>query len=357
VRWKRATSLLNIKTQKIELAPAIEVSFVAIPTSPRSCRVLTIKAQIAFARPRPNLQDLKLGGERFMTKQRHQNGWVTKKAGKYYGHYYVYVPNLETGKDERFHRSNVIGRVSEMLKWEATAKNREIINSTLGVQQKSKPDPKLSKTPKDPTPIMEIGQLAALFAAVVDPMDKCLFAIGVFCALRTAEVFGLIWSSYLIDQFRLSSTAWHHELYRDNAKTQPSRNPIPNPKLIRPYIVEWQSLCPDTSPDALIFPYTPKWGQYKGQVVPWDSYHFMSTRILPFALKLGIPANLVNFQVFRRTAMTELQDYGTIKDVQTLALSLRNVSPSATLKYYIQPISTNFGGRFSDILTKLAKVS
>jgi integrase len=185
---------------------------------------------------------------------------------------------------------------------------------------------------------METGQLAALFAAIVDPMDKCLFAIGVFCALRTAEVFGLIWSSYLVDQFRLSSTAWHHELYRDNAKTQPSRNSIPNPELIRPYIVQWQSLCPDTSPDALMFPYTPKWGQYKGQVVPWDSYHFMSTRILPLALELGIPANLVNFQVFRRTAMTELQDYGTIKDLQTLA---RHATPVTTLGKYIFPITEN----------------
>ncbi len=36
------------------------------------------------------------------------------------GHYSVYVLNPATGKDERFHKSTVLGRIDEMRKSEAT---------------------------------------------------------------------------------------------------------------------------------------------------------------------------------------------------------------------------------------------
>jgi hypothetical protein len=53
-----------------------------------------------------------------MTK--HLQRWITKKNGNYYGHYSVYVLNPATGKDERFHKSTVLGRIDEMRKSEAT---------------------------------------------------------------------------------------------------------------------------------------------------------------------------------------------------------------------------------------------
>jgi integrase len=180
-----------------------------------------------------------------------------------------------------------------------------------------------------------MAQLAALFAAISDPMVKCLMAITMFCALRSSEVFGLIWSAYQGDILCISSTAWRSRFYPDNAKNDASRAPVPIPDAVRPYIDQWHALSVDTSPDALVFSYVPTKGRNKGKATPFDSYQFMQKEIVPIAEKLGIPVEMVNMRCFRRTAGTDMQKFGTIKDAQGM---LRHDSPETTGRIYMEVI-------------------
>jgi integrase len=194
---------------------------------------------------------------------------------------------------------------------------------------------KMPKCFEHSKPTMPKEQLAALIHAIQDPMDQCLIAIAAFCALRASEVFGLTWGSWEGDSLRVHSTAWHSNFYADNAKTKASRAPACVPDGIRKYIQRWHELSPDTSPDALMFSYMPSRGKNKGKVVPYDAYAYVASRVLPIARRLGIPDKLVSFRVLRRTAGTQLQAYGTIKDLQA---SLRHADAHTTLQIYVQPI-------------------
>ncbi len=191
------------------------------------------------------------------------------------------------------------------------------------------------RTRRLPKPTMTKEDLARLIDAIQDPMDKCLMCIGCFCALRSSEVFGMIWSSYEGDHLAMTSTAWRSTLYRDNMKNAASRDPVSVPDRIRPYIEQWRAVCPDSSPDALMFPWVPTKGCNKDNVVPYDSYQYMMRRIIPIAESLGIPRKLINFRVFRRTAGTDLQHYGNVKDVQS---TLRHGDVVTTFGCYVQMV-------------------
>jgi integrase len=196
--------------------------------------------------------------------------------------------------------------------------------------------------------------LAKLIASIVDEMDQCLIAVGSMCALRTSEVFGLTWKSWQGGTLQITGTAWNGEMFEDQTKTVGSKKPIPIPTRILPYLEKWQSLCPDTSPDALMFPFMPTRGKNKGSIRPFIGYTFMSTRIFPIAYKLGIPRDLMNFRVFRRTAATHLQYFGTVKDVQS---SLRQTNSSTALDIYIQPVEESIrraiNNRADDVFNSL----
>jgi integrase len=151
-------------------------------------------------------------------------------------------------------------------------------------------------------------QLANLFGAVTDRMDKCYLACAIFLALRSAELFGMKWKAFNFDEltFRVSSTAYRGVLYDDNAKTDASRKPIPMDELILPFIEEWREVCPDSSPDALVFPCMPSRGRDKGKIIPWRSYEFVNRRIRPLAKLLEIDPSLVTSQVMRRSALDDV---------------------------------------------------
>lgn len=197
---------------------------------------------------------------------------------------------------------------------------------------------KAVKQPKiwrHPRQIMTAAQLRDLLNNLEDPEDKCIFAVGAFCALRTSEIFGLIWSAWEGGQIRPSSTAFLGELFRDNTKTKESRGAIPLGDVARPWVEAWHAQCPDTSPDALIFSYLPSKGQFKGQVTPRDPYQWWRKRVWPVAKRLGIPVGLLTFQVTRRTAATLAMKYGSVKDVQQF---LRHAEVRTTLQFYVQPV-------------------
>jgi hypothetical protein len=59
-------------------------------------------------------------------------------------------------------------------------------------------------------------------------------------------------------------------------------------------------------------------GKRKGQAVPrWDK-NFLAGRIRPIARKLGIPNRLITFQVMRRTLGANMQNFGSLKDTQSM---------------------------------------
>jgi hypothetical protein len=49
-------------------------------------------------------------------------------------------------------------------------------------------------------------------------------------------------------------TAYEGKLFPGKVKTNASWNAVPIPEDIRPIIEAWKQVCPDTSPEALMFP-------------------------------------------------------------------------------------------------------
>jgi integrase len=164
-------------------------------------------------------------------------------------------------------------------------------------------------------PTITPEQINCLIQGIEEPHDLCLMCIGLFCATRTSETFGLQWKSYLGDSLMIHNTAYEGRLYRGQVKTEASRNAIPIPDDIVPVIEAWRHVCPDISPDALMFP-TYGTGERTGEQVPRRAKNFLKWRIHPIADRLKIPRKLVTFQVMRRTLGTDLQKHGTMKDAQ-----------------------------------------
>lgn len=183
-------------------------------------------------------------------------------------------------------------------------------------------------------PTMTSGQINSLIGAIEDPNDLCLMCIGLFCATRTSETFGLQWKSYLGDRLVIHSTAYEGELYRGRVKTDASRSAVPIPDDIIPVVEAWRQVCPDSSPEALMFPTFGR-AERKGRKVPRRAKNFLKWRIYPVADKLKIPRKLVTFQVMRRTLGTDLQKHGTMKDAQG---ALRHASIKTTADVYVQEI-------------------
>lgn len=116
-------------------------------------------------------------------------------------------------------------------------------------------------------------------------------------------------------------------------------------------IVAWQQVCPDPSPEALMFP-TFERGTRKGQAVPRWGKNSLDGRIRPIPRKLGISDRLVTFHVMRRTLGTHLQHHGTLKDAQG---AQRHASIQTTGDVYMQAIEGSvlhaLNSRTSEILS------
>lgn len=190
-------------------------------------------------------------------------------------------------------------------------------------------------------PTMTAELIIKLIDAIEDPHDLCLMSIGLFCATRTSETFGLQWKSYSGDRLIIHSTAYEGRLYEGRVKTEASRDSIPIPEDIRPIVEGWRKLCPDASPEALMFPTygrVSRTGVRSGRSVPRQAKNFLKWRIRPIADKIGIPRKLLTFQVMRRTLGTDMQQHGTMKDAQRI---LRHASIKTTGNVYMQEIPTS----------------
>jgi integrase len=184
------------------------------------------------------------------------------------------------------------------------------------------PDTRTVQKPK-----IEPKMILDLIDSIPHPRDRALLAVGCFCGPRTSEDLGLTWKSYAFDHFIIHDTAYEGTLYEGKVKTEDSRARIPIPQRVRPYIEAWRQVCPDTSPDALMFP-TKGHLRNKGRSVPLRAKNFFKWRVWPVTDKIGIPRKLCTFQVFRRTLGTDLQKHGTMKDAQRI-LRHKHIKTSA----------------------------
>jgi integrase len=186
-------------------------------------------------------------------------------------------------------------------------------------------------------PVMLREQILSLIGAISDLHDLCLLYIGIFCGPRSSEVFGFQWASWNGESLTPLGTAYEGQLYVGRTKTKQSKAPISVPEQVRPVIEAWKAICPDVSPEALMFPTFGR-GERKGQAVPRWGKNFLKWRIRPVARKLGIPDRLVTFQVMRRTLGTDMQHHGTLKDTQGI---LRHASIRTTGDIYVQTIDAS----------------
>ena len=176
------------------------------------------------------------------------------------------------------------------------------------------------------TPVMSLEQSLSLLGAITDLHDLCLMFIGIFSGPRASEAMGFQWKSWTGESLVPHGTAVEGKFYKGRVKSKASRRPIVVPELVRPVIEAWRRICPDSSPEALMFP-------------PSD---VGSARVKPYRVtrrtslggasvrsrrKLGIPDRLVTFQVMRRSLGTHMQDHGTLKDTQG---ALRHASITTT---------------------------
>ena len=233
--------------------------------------------------------------------------------------------------------NNLAGKFSESIVKHAYVNVRSIMRSAQKLKfiaDNPAEDVKMPETKAVKRRTMTTQQIASLIGAIEDPHDLCLMSIGLFCATRTSETFGLQWKSYLGDRLIVHGTAYERQLYEGKTKTEASAQAIPIPEDIQPIIEAWREVCPDTSPDALMFPTSGR-GTREDETVPRHAKNFLRWRIHPIAKRLGIPTELVTFQVMRRTLGTDLQQHGTMKDAQQI---LRHASIRTTANVYMQPI-------------------
>lgn len=239
--------------------------------------------------------------------------------------------------DLQTHLNKLALNFSDSVVRHAYTNIRSILNNAVDLDFIAKTPARRLHMPETRTPdksVIPAATIMQLLDAITDPMDRCAFAIAVFCALRTSEVFGLTWGCCQGEYLAIRHTAFEGKMQANKVKTSDSRALVPIPNLVRPYIENWRSTCEDTTPGALLFATSGK-GTRKGQKVPFESTNFMERRIYPIADELKVPRGLVKFQVLRRTVCTDMQFHGTLKDAQT---ALRHQSSRTTSDIYMQPV-------------------
>jgi integrase len=168
---------------------------------------------------------------------------------------------------------------------------------------------------------------------------------------RPSELFALCWSGFNMDALSLtvSQTAYRGKL-RDYGKTKKSLRTVYLPVGLANELWLWKQECPDSSPEAFIFPNVRKRnGARKNGFIRTDNYR---ARVLKkLAGKLGL--RKLNFQVLRRTIATLAQTKGNVKDVQGI---LGHAGPEITANVYMQPIEEGVTQTLDAIYAELTVV-
>lgn len=141
----------------------------------------------------------------------------------------------------------------------------------------------------------------------VDAEDRILLELDMTDALRPSELFPLRWQCFDPDtsSIEIQETVYRGEL-RNFGKTKKSLRKIHISSLMVSDLLAWKIICPDSSPEAFIFPNT------DGGVRDPNNYR---RRVLG-KLREKLNLSKLTFQVIRRTMATLSQTKGTVKDTQ-----------------------------------------
>ena len=173
--------------------------------------------------------------------------------------------------------------------------------------------------------------------------DRVLLELDMTNALRPSELFALRWKcfNYAESKMQVSETAYNGAI-RPWGKTRKSLGRVHLPKELAEDLWLWKQECPDSSPDAFIFP------DAKGGFMDTGNYR---KRVLhKLARDLRLPK--LTFQVIRRTIATLAQKKGTVKDVQGL---LRHSRAATTTDVYMQEIPESVQATINAIHAELRK--
>ena len=173
--------------------------------------------------------------------------------------------------------------------------------------------------------------------------DRVLLELDMTNALRPSELFALRWKcfNYAESKMQVFETAYNGAI-RPWGKTRKSLGRVHLPKELAEDLWLWKQECPDSSPDAFIFP------DAKGGFMDTGNYR---RRVLhKLARDLGLPK--LTFQVIRRTIATLAQKKGTVKDVQGL---LRHSRAATTTDVYMQEIPESVQATINAIHAELRK--
>lgn len=156
--------------------------------------------------------------------------------------------------------------------------------------------------------------------------DRVLLELDMTNALRPSELFALRWKCFDHAELKMYvfETAYKGAI-RPWGKTKKSLGRVHLPKELADDLWLWKQECPDSSPEAFIFP------DAEGGFMDTGNYR---RRVLhKLAKDLELPK--LTFQVIRRTIATLAQKKGTVKDVQGL---LRHSRAATTTDVYMQEI-------------------
>jgi integrase len=164
-----------------------------------------------------------------------------------------------------------------------------------------------------------------LILASTSRRNRLLLMLDMTAALRPSELFALRWKSFdSLNTLAITETVYRGVI-RPFGKTKKSLGKVHLPDGLAHELLLWKAECPDSSPDAFIFPNT------DGGIMRVDNYR---ERVLkPLALRLGIPR--LNFQILRRTMATQAQNMGSVKDIQA---HLRHAKADTTANEYMQEL-------------------
>ncbi|HEY6850188.1 MAG TPA: tyrosine-type recombinase/integrase [Terracidiphilus sp.] len=160
----------------------------------------------------------------------------------------------------------------------------------------------------------------------VDAEDRILLELDMTDALRPSELFALRWKCFdpETSSLDLQETVYRGKL-RNHGKTKKSLAKIHISALMVSDLQAWKIICPDSSPEAFIFP------NREGGVR--DPNNFRKRVLGQLREKLNL--SKLSFQVIRRTMATLSQTKGGVKDTQGM---LRHARLPTTTDVYMQVI-------------------
>jgi integrase len=264
---------------------------------------------------------------------RHRVAWSAPTASGYEGYYRAYLsafgatrltdiaePQITQWFEEmrRSHTRSVVTKCWVLLK---SVLEEAISDDILSKSPMRKIRYPKTRIPNRPTLDKELAR-RALSEVKHNAKISAILHVGVFCAVRPAEIFGLRWRSFLGDMLLVRDSAWNSKLLEDATKTGERR--IVVPPQTQKALLRWRSECKDSTPTALIFP--------SARGTPISSHNFRNRVLVPLQKKLGLGVPLT-FQVLRRSHATRNQL--RLKDVQS---HLGHKSIATTANIYTQAI-------------------